>query len=88
MIGSAQLRRGDAVLQHGSMQLEPDPDLFHQVFGIEVKPPGETIGRTQPQISDVINALLASARQWFGAEFVTQPLSDQEWQHVLKMGNG
>lgn len=38
-IGSAQLRRGNAVLQHGSMLLNPDPQLFQQVFGQEITPP-------------------------------------------------
>lgn len=32
-IGSAQLRRGKAILQHGSLRLSSDPLLFQQVFG-------------------------------------------------------
>ncbi|MDF0552153.1 biotin/lipoate A/B protein ligase family protein [Kamptonema sp. UHCC 0994] len=35
-IGSAQLRRGNAILQHGSMRLQPDCKLFYQVFGEEI----------------------------------------------------
>ncbi|NER48813.1 MAG: lipoate--protein ligase family protein [Symploca sp. SIO1A3] len=35
LIGSAQLRRGKAILQHGSIRLEPDAELFTQVFGEE-----------------------------------------------------
>jgi lipoate-protein ligase A len=35
-IGSAQLRRGHAILQHGSMRLKPDRKLFYQVFIEEV----------------------------------------------------
>ncbi|MGB3204024.1 MAG: biotin/lipoate A/B protein ligase family protein, partial [Crinalium sp.] len=31
-IGSAQLRRGNAILQHGSMRLTQDTTLFSQVF--------------------------------------------------------
>ncbi|MGB8701903.1 MAG: lipoate--protein ligase family protein, partial [Thermosynechococcaceae cyanobacterium] len=34
-IGSAQLWQGQTVLQHGSMQLQTDPDLWNQVFGPE-----------------------------------------------------
>jgi lipoate-protein ligase A len=41
LIGSAQLRRGTAILQHGSMRLEPDTKLFTQVFG-------ETLSRRTP----------------------------------------
>ncbi len=33
LIGSAQLRRKQAILQHGSMRLNPDPSLIAQVFG-------------------------------------------------------
>lgn len=32
LIGSAQLRRGNYLLQQGTMRLWPDPDLHHQVF--------------------------------------------------------
>lgn len=32
LIGSAQLRRDQAILQHGSMRLTPDRGLFEQVF--------------------------------------------------------
>ena len=32
LIGSAQLRKGGAVLQHGSIRLNPDVDLFIKVF--------------------------------------------------------
>jgi lipoate-protein ligase A len=33
LIGSAQVYRGGAVLQHGSIRLQPDEQLFAQVFG-------------------------------------------------------
>ncbi|MEO0687192.1 MAG: biotin/lipoate A/B protein ligase family protein, partial [Cyanobacteria bacterium J06649_11] len=32
LIGSAQLRRGNVILQHGSMRLNPDRELFKKVF--------------------------------------------------------
>lgn len=37
VIGSAQLRRDRAILQHGSIQLHPDPELFQQVFGVPLQ---------------------------------------------------
>ncbi len=39
LVGSAQLRRGNAVLQHGSIVLNPNPQLFEQVFGQKINPP-------------------------------------------------
>jgi lipoate---protein ligase len=39
LIGSAQVWRGQTVLQHGSIQLNPDPVLLSQVFGTEAGTP-------------------------------------------------
>lgn len=39
LIGSAQLRRGKAILQHGSIRITPDPHLFRQVFGEDTAVP-------------------------------------------------
>ncbi|MEQ8540449.1 MAG: biotin/lipoate A/B protein ligase family protein [Coleofasciculus sp. D1-CHI-01] len=83
LIGSAQLRRGDAILQHGSMRLEPDAQLFTQVFGesspvrLPLTQRGDDLRQT------VIEALTQAAADCFGVEFVVQPLSDQEWQQIL-----
>jgi lipoate---protein ligase len=77
LIGSAQLRNGDHVLQHGSIRLEPDPALFQQVFGI---PLGESDVRINLSISTLIETLKASASQCFATEWIDQPLSEQEWQ--------
>lgn len=78
LIGSAQLRRGDVLLQHGSIVLKPDRALFAQVFGTELDAP------TLPPLTveAIVDALLAAASECFGAQFVTQPLSDAEWQAV------
>lgn len=84
LIGSAQLHRGGTVLQHGSMQLNPDPVLFEQVFGVKITP----FDFTYPEaslVSTVINALLTAATQCFDAELVTQPLSNAEWSSVLSL---
>lgn len=35
-VGSAQVWRGGVLLQHGSIQLDPDPDLWREVFGTKV----------------------------------------------------
>lgn len=83
-IGSAQLCRGNAILQHGSIRLQPDKALFAQVFGnaeipsVEISIPqqGETL------IESVINALSAAASRCFNAQLVMQPLSPAEWQAI------
>jgi lipoate---protein ligase len=83
LIGSAQLRRGDAILQHGSMQLEPNPVLFKHVFGIDLEPPQFSFNPTHtPLISTLIEALITSASECFGITFVVEPLSETEWQAV------
>lgn len=87
LIGSAQLRRGGAILQHGSIRLEPDIELFKCVFGEEsftpVKLPFNQRG--EDLIQTVIDALVVTASDRFGLEFVVQPLSEDEWEAILAM---
>ena len=80
LIGSAQLIESGAVLQHGSMRLNPDLELFHQVFG-ETLPllPG-TI--SQLAHAQIIDALTNAAQAYFQVELAVQPLSDQEWLQI------
>lgn len=78
LIGSAQVRRGGAILQHGSIRLSPDRDLFDRVFG-------EPIRRDRfPDIPipEIIEALSEAARDCFGVRFETQPLSEEEWKAI------
>jgi lipoate-protein ligase A len=83
LIGSAQLRQGDGVLQHGSIQLSPDPQLFYQVFG-EFPPPAFT-GMESGLREKAIAALTEAASSCFNAEFVVQPLSASEWQAIADL---
>lgn len=79
LIGSAQLRRGDAVLQHGSIRLAPDPWLFEQVFG----EPMQASGRVAPvSVTELIVALTQAAERCFNVQLVSQPLTDLEWREV------
>ena len=83
LIGSAQLRRGDAILQHGSMRLQPDFDLFSQVFGEELIPlnlPLSVIGNDL--IETVVEILTAAACRCFEIDLNVQPLSDEEWLEI------
>ncbi|HBB31449.1 MAG TPA: biotin--protein ligase [Cyanobacteria bacterium UBA8803] len=84
LIGSAQLRRGKAILQHGSMRLEPNVELFNLVFG-EADPPVQLpiLQRGDALINLVVEALSKAAAECFGVELVTQPLSEAEWQAIL-----
>jgi lipoate-protein ligase A len=79
LIGSAQLRRGSAVLQHGSMRLYPDLQLFEQVFGAVIQPPQLPLNFSEER---AIATLSAAASQCFAAELHTEPLSATEWQAI------
>jgi len=81
LIGSAQLRRGSAILQHGSMRLNPDSALFQQVFEQSL----EAVLALKIQPQTIINALTTSARQCFGIQLINQPLSNEEWHEVYAL---
>lgn len=96
LIGSAQLRSGGAILQHGSIQLEPDPALFSQVFGskayakigrVEHFPPSLRCDRPT-LIQTIITALVNAASDCWGAQFQTQPISEAEWQEIQEFIDG
>jgi lipoate---protein ligase len=80
LIGSAQLRRAGVILQHGSMRLNQDAELFRQIFGAEswtnVQLP-ENLTREK-----IITALIAAAIDCFEIELVVQPLSQLELQDI------
>ncbi|HBE20387.1 MAG TPA: biotin--protein ligase [Cyanobacteria bacterium UBA11149] len=88
LIGSAQLRRGDAILQHGSIRLQPDGELFTTVFG-ETIPPVSFAGLTgnfltgETLIETLVESLTNAAADCFGVNLVNQPLSDTEWERIL-----
>lgn len=84
LIGSAQMRQGDAILQHGSMLLDVNADLFAQVFGVLPPPPvhfafdvASPAGRQR-----IVQALSAAAQDCFKMELLEQPLSPQEWEQI------
>lgn len=80
-IGSAQLRKGDFILQHGSMGLSRDHNLFTQVFGMEPKS-----GIQLPQhltIEKIANALTKAAQDCFTMQIDCKPLSPEEWKQIM-----
>ena len=92
LIGSAQLWRGDTVLQHGSMALHPNSSLNQLVFGSRpqtraVPPHSVPAHSTKPPIKDlplmsVIESLTQSAREVLDISLILAPLSMQEWEEV------
>lgn len=83
-MGSAQLRRNQVILQHGSMVLERDSEFFKQVFGVESSPPSYNL----PSQDKIIQALVEAARHCFDAEFYVEPLSAAEWQRIENLTTG
>jgi lipoate---protein ligase len=79
LIGSAQLRRGSALLQHGSIRLTTEPALYQQIFGTPLSPltlPG------QFGLGQIVAALIAAAQDHFGIRLLSQPLTESEWQSI------
>ena len=82
LIGSAQLIKFGAVLQHGSMRLNPDLELFSQVFGELISPPPQAI--SQLAMPMIIDALIDLAQSCFNVNFDIRSLSDREWSEILQ----
>jgi lipoate---protein ligase len=80
LIGSAQLIKAGAILQHGSMRLNPDLELFNQVFGETITSPPSPI--SQLTHAQIIDALSNAAQNHFQVKFEVEPLSDQEWSEI------
>ena len=80
LIGSAQLIKSDAVLQHGSMRLNPDLELFERVFGESITPQLRSIA--QLTNAQIINALVDAAQTHFQIKFEHQPLVEREWSQI------
>jgi len=75
LIGSAQKRSGQTILQHGSMRLTPNPELFETVFG-ETDRISNNL--EMPPIDRIMDALVAAAETCFDASFSVGSLSDLE----------
>lgn len=85
-IGSAQLRKGDFILQHGSINLHPDTNLFFRVFGTEF---GSNIQLPKHLTREkIITALVAAARDCFATHLQLQPLSQEEWRAIEERSEG
>lgn len=79
LIGSAQLIKKEAILQHGSMILKPDKNLYTKVFG---KSPN--IKNDFPSNEAIIKQLIKTAKECFNCEFFEQPLTNQELKEIYQ----
>jgi lipoate---protein ligase len=78
-IGSAQLHKDGAILQHGSMRLAQDADLFEQVFGERSVMPQLPDRFAQPdRYPEIMQALTNAAADCFDANFTIAPLTPEE----------
>jgi lipoate-protein ligase A len=80
LIGSAQLRREKQILQHGSINLNPNQELSQQVFG---KVPVAN-KRQYPSAADIIASLKVSAQASYGIKLTEQSLLPEEWAKIKK----
>ena len=84
-IGSSQLRRKKAILQHGSMRLSTDVNLFQTIFN---EPAGNNLLDLIPQsnntsIVKIIEALTEAAIACFKIDLIEEPLSNAELQDIV-----
>lgn len=77
LIGSAQLRRDNTILQHGSMRIKPDAKLFAQVFEQEID-----VIDVGMSIDAITNTLTQAAREHFKINLVVRDLTDSEWSEI------
>jgi lipoate---protein ligase len=77
LIGSAQLHKDGAILQHGSIRLNPDQSLFDLVFGNPQQLPKLSLTTTQ-----IIPTLTQAAQRSFGGDWYSEPLSEAEWATI------
>jgi len=81
-IGSAQLKKGKFILQHGSMVLNPDGKLFQQVFNS--LPPKKPLTQI-PSMDKIVHTLTLSAEETFDCQFIEQPLSRAELKSIKQI---
>ena len=68
-------------MQHGSIRLQPDAELFAQVFGAKSF---TTIQLPQSlSVEKIIAALVAAASNCFDMQIEVKPLSSSEWEAIL-----
>lgn len=82
LIGSAQLRRKNAILQHGSIRLNSDPALYKAVFSDQYDAPTVPL---QLSHESLIQHFLDNGQSLWRNKLLAMPLKDQEWQSINVM---
>jgi lipoate---protein ligase len=84
LIGSAQLRKDGATLQHGSIRLQPDPDLWQTVFHeVPLTPPALLSQYSPAEIGD---RLAVAAAEVLNIDWQVQPL--EAWEIAAAQASG
>lgn len=84
LIGSAQVYREGCVLQHGSMRLQPNSELFERVFGEAIAPPNLPKALRMAAGHDAIAlALQTAASQQFETSFEMRSLTPTEIKNAV-----
>jgi len=89
LIGSAQLRRGGVILQHGSIPLTLDAAMHEQLFGPADAAKAaaglaDLLGR-RPTWDELIDAFVEGFRQTLGIDFVPGQLTDAEAEAARRL---
>ena len=89
LVGSAQLRRRSAFLQHGSILLQADPARLAQAIGLVAPPAGYTdlyraLGRHAVP-SEVDRVLVDAFSETFSAEMDAEELTPREAQQAERL---
>lgn len=87
VIGSAQLRRGSHLLQHGSMGLMIDAELWQQVFQTPA-PPASQVQRAVDEgltTATIVESLTQAAEDCFDCQLISQPLTQREWAEITAL---
>lgn len=82
-IGNAQLRKGKYLLQHGSIMLHPNPELFEQVFPTFKLAINEQVQYLSLQ--KIMMTLKETVEQCFHCQLRNHPLSSQEWEQINQL---
>ncbi len=83
LIGSAQRKTQNAVLQHGSMLLNGDRQLYETIFAQPVPwSQGLSEGSRPQSLTDILVTLTQAAEACFQAEMSLEPLTSQEWRQI------
>lgn len=80
LIGSAQLRRKQAILQHGSIRLNPDAMLYQHIFGEILTSPNNI---KNLEIESLINTLKSSFQKQWQVDLIPKEILEEEWQKIL-----